>query len=174
MSNVLPSGAQKDAWRFNRSHFVLVGALVLLVGALVALAVLIPGYLLVKAGQEVALPSFLQVPAAKEGNERAEIVRAQVLTEQFSFLASSSTSPIDALAAALRARPSGASIEGIQYIRGEAGKILITGSASNRTSVSAYRDALAKEVYFTDVSIPASALAGAEGGKFSITLTGDF
>ena len=174
MVNVLPPRARKDLLRFNRTRFVLVGSFAMLIGAILAFLALLPAYTAMRF-QHMASPiASTTSPAVGDWNERAEILRAQALVTQFSSIVSGGDLAFEALTTALQVRPKGALIQNIRYTRGDKGSLVISGSASNRTDISTYRDVLARDTRFESVSVPAGALAGAEGGRFSITLTGMF
>src|SRR3989344_3872769 len=155
MANVLSEDAKKQIGRLFRARFIMVGSLAAITGAFFAFLALLPGatglYLQHLVSNEIsATPPSI---GAEDESERTEILRAQALV----------------------ARPKGALIQEIRFVR-EKGKstIALYGSAKDRTSVGLYRDALVKDPRFGDVAIPASALAGSEDGRFSITLTGTF
>ena len=176
MANVLPLDVRKQVWRAFRARFVLVGSLAALAGAFFTFLALLPGmtglYLQNLVSEDT---STVSLPASGDANNRIEILRAQSLVTQFSTIISSTTPAFDAFLAALQARPQGALIREIRYTKeGERSSIIVYGSAKDRTSISLYRDALAKDTRFQNILIPASALAGAEEGRYSITLTGKF
>jgi len=176
MTNVLSSEARKEIWKFHRGRFVLAGSLIVLTGALFALLALLPGVLAIRA-QQAAISDTARVtlPAGSEDDDgRAEVLRAHALVTQFLPVSSSTAPALEAILAALQARPSGASIDDIRYTTENGNKILINGVAASRTSISAYREALAKDPHFSSVSVPPGALVGTEGGRFSITLEGAF
>ena len=176
MSNVLSAGARKEVWRFHRGRFIFVGSLVLLSGALLALLSLLPSVLTIRA-QQAALSEAIDItlPVDPENEkDRGDILRAQALVAQFSPMSSSTAPVLEAILAALRARPAGASVDDIRYTTEDESSIVINGTAANRASISAYREALSADPHFENVSVPAGAFAGTEGGRFSITLTGAF
>ena len=176
MANVLPLDAQKQMRRLFRARFVVVGSLAAITGALFTFLALLPSA--TGLYSELLVPSDISgTPEKNTENEaeRTEILRAQSLVTQFSTMVSSTTPSFEALMSALRARPAGALVEEVRYTKdGGKGTILIYGNAKDRTSVTHYRDALEKEARFEEILIPASALAGAEDGRFSITLKGSF
>ena len=175
MSNVLSAGARKEVWRYHRGRFIFVGSLVLLSGALLALLSLLPSVLTIRA-QQAALSEATDItlPVDPENEkDRGDILRAQALVAQFSPMSSSTAPALEAILAALRARPAGASVDDIRYTTEDGSSIVINGAA-NRASISAYREALSADPHFENVSVPAGAFAGTEGGRFSITLTGAF
>ena len=174
MANILPKEMKRNVWSFYRARFVLVGSFVLLAGACLALLALLPSILAVRTMNGfVEAPQAAMPELAQAQEERIGILRAQTLLAEFSPLASSTAPALEALNAALRARSSSIIIRGIEYTKETPGTIIISGESADRTSVSAYRDALSRDPHFTSVSVPASVLAGS-GGPFSITLKGAF
>src|SRR3989344_5716945 len=151
MANVLSEDAKKQIGRLFRSRFIMVGSLAAITGAFFAFLALLPGatglYLQHLVSNEIsATPPSI---GAEDESERTEILRAQALVAQFSTAVSSTTPSFDALLAALAARPKGALIQEIRFVR-EKGKstIALYGSAKDRTSVGLYRDALVKDPRF--------------------------
>lgn len=180
MSNLLLPNAQKEAWRFYRARLVIVGSLVFLTGAFVAFLSLLPAYVLIRAEQtsleEISKRTASGIVGDTFESERTEIARAQVLVTRFSSVATSSPA-LEMLQEALLVRPRGASVQDIRYTAREGtkeGSIVISGTAVDRTSINAYREALVGNSNFKSVSVPVGALTGVEGGQFSITLTGAF
>ena len=180
MSNILPSDTQKEMLRFYRARFILTGSLVFLVGAFLSMLALLPGTLIIKLDHAALGELSGATPPSEAGSgvesERAEILRANALVEQLSTV-SSPPHVLEALRAALDARPLGTYVEDIQYTAGAlgaGGTLIISGNAANRTSINNYRAALADDPRFSSVSLPVGALVGAEGGRYSITLTGQF
>jgi hypothetical protein len=51
---------------------------------------------------------------------------------------------------------------------------MIVGFSPARDAVNLYRQALQADARFKTVSVPVGDLAGTQGGKFSVTLLGDF
>ena len=50
----------------------------------------------------------------------------------------------------------------------------VEGSAREREGINAYRAKLSEDPRFESISVPIGTLTGAEGGRFSITITGTF
>lgn len=184
MSNILPQSAQKEVGRFYRNRLVLSSGLVLLSGAAIAALSFLPGFLMSRV-ERSALREVSQatsVVSEREGSdlegERVEILRAHAFIGQFLPYASSSASVHDAIQAALSVRPAGISIETIAYTRanqeGGSSTLVLSGNSSSRGSINAYRTALIELNRFASVVVPVGALAGTEGGAFSVTLTGVF
>jgi hypothetical protein len=114
--------------------------------------------------------------SAEDVAMRADITRSQSLLKQFSQMASTSLA-FNALQTILLHRPASITINQLDYTRGVGGKpgtILVTGSGSGRDAINTYRLALEAKGNFADVSVPVSALAGADAGRFTMTITGTF
>jgi len=177
MANVLPIRAQKDTWRFYRARFLFVGSVALLAAALVALLALAPAYVVLRI-EEHALsgntPLVMLPASAQDRTDRTDITRAQTLLVQLSPVASSTTTSLDALNAAMQARPSGVVLRSLSYTTGKESTIVITGEAPGGAAISAYRTALSADARFKTVSVPISDLAKTQRGTFTITLTGAF
>lgn len=172
MSNLLPRGAQKALWRMYVGRFILAGSLVAIVSALLAAFALLPMYLALHVGNTgSALPSSSGEKRPEAQNERIEIARAQSLMTILSPFLSATSTLSSAVEIALSLRPKGVFVDHIRYVSGE---IMIVGAASTREGVSAYRQTLQSNSYFKTVSIPIGDLAGTQGGRFSVTLTGTF
>lgn len=169
MTNVLPPEGLHARRKETRARFVLVGSLVLIVCAAIAMLALLPSYAIVRTG---ASEKSAQGGVADEV-EKNEIVRTRLLLSGLLPVASSTVSLLEVLDQAIRARPSGIFINNIIYKRDPASLILF-GSASSRERIKAYRDALAKNAYFKNASVPIQDLTGSDGGRFTLTLTGSF
>lgn len=177
MSNVLPKSTQKEVWAFYRNRFLFVGGIAALLTALVAGLALLPSFIVIKmssAGNFQEASSFTKEEIEKD---RTDISQARALVAELEPVGKS-TETFDALLEALSVRPSGVSIQKIQITKqtGEEKKrtMVISGSATNRTKVSEYKSTLSKLSRFESVTVPVGALAGAERGQFSITLSGVF
>jgi hypothetical protein len=51
---------------------------------------------------------------------------------------------------------------------------MIVGFSLARDAINVYRQALQADPHFKTVSVPVGDLAGTQGGRFSVTLSGDF
>jgi len=174
MSNVLPLSAQKSVWSFYRSRFLFVGSIAAILVAILAFAALLPAYMATRSLGKSLGDSESMLPASEEDqNERALILRARTLISELAPVAER-PGVFEALTEALEARPNGIVIQRMQIKKEDRQTIVIGGTASDRSRISAYRDALIKNSRFEQVDVPVGALAGAEGGQFSITLTGAF
>ena len=174
MVNILPQDSLKTVRRFYRSRAVVAGSLVASACAAVALLSLVSAYTIVNAvpaslegSPEVTLP-------ASSGEDREEIVRAQVLLKEFGPLASSASSSMEFIEAALLARPAGVLVQNIHITRGASATLVLAGTTPSRDDINAYRVSLSKDPRFKSVSVPIGILAGAKDDRFTVTLTGDF
>ncbi len=176
MSNVLPTASQKEIWSFHRANLILVGSLVLLAGACIALLTLVPSVIATGFYEENKIQEGDGglLTAAEAEAEKNEMLRAKALITAFMPLATSTSPSFEAVTAALSVRPKGALVTEIRYSKLDAGTIVINGTATDRATISAYRNALDEIPSFKTVTVPVGVFAGAEGGKFSITLTGAF
>ena len=177
MANVLPRDALKGIRSSYRARFVLVGSLAAIVCGGIALLALAPAYVVLRIEENamsgnvplVALPA-----SAQDKSDRTDISRAQVLLARLSPVASSTATSLDALNAAIRARPNGVVLQSLTYTAGKQGAIVLSGKAPSGTAVNAYRIALSADARFKSISVPISDLTGTQDGHFSVTLTGAF
>lgn len=167
MANVLPTEALKSVRRFYAGHFVLVGALVLIGCACLTLIALMPSFL--SARQALGEKSVEAQPLPAD--EKSDILHAQILVRELHPLASSTVSVLQVFDEIFRARPLNVFISSAD-ISLESKTIILAGTAPSRDEINAYRAELSKNPRFKNVSLPIGALAGAEGGHFSITITG--
>lgn len=162
--------------RAARARFLLTGALVLSVAALIAILALIPAYL------SVALPRMSLADAiqtddkerSQEESDREIGSKTRALLATLAPFSEERPRVYSLIARAYALRPSGITIERMTYAAGTRGEITIVGTALSREHVSTYRAALAAESAFTSVSVPVAALVGASLGRFTVTLSGEF
>lgn len=154
------------------TRFILAGSLVAIASALLATFALLPTYLVLHTvGDTTASTPSVDRKRSEIQSERAEITRAQSLITALSPFVSSTTTVSGAIGTALALRPKGVSVDLIRYVSKE---IIIVGSASTRDGINAYRQTLQSDPHFKTVSVPVGDLAGTQGGRFSVTLTGEF
>jgi len=167
MTNVLPQQQRKKVWRMYRSRLIIALSLTLLILSAVAYLALVPSSLALR----FATPPVNEVDVGhSSGPETAQQVsRAQTLLGIASPILDATSSALSLIEEALSPKPKAVSINHITYNAGES-LITLSGSGS-RESINSYRDALSKLDTFASVSVPVSALVGAEGGHFSMTLT---
>jgi hypothetical protein len=102
------------------------------------------------------------------------MTNAKALLSELSPLVSASTTPTAVITEALSLRPPGITVDEISYTSGNPASLMLVGSAATNGAISAYKTALASDALFTSVSVPVGALVGTDGGRFSMTLSGDF
>lgn len=172
MSNVLPPEARLTMMRRARARFVLVGALVLLSCAVVALLSLLPAFVSISVARSSLSEESSEERTARE--DQTAIARAQTLVQVLNPLAGATTSPVAVLNEVLTRRPAGLSVTSITYTGGSTDTFLLSGTSARRDAVGTYRDALRASGKFNEVAVPVGALVGAQDGRFSITLSGSF
>jgi Tfp pilus assembly protein PilN len=169
MANVLPQKEKKRILREVRSRFILTLALVLLVGALVASASMLPAWISVRIALNGISHDSEMSQTVRE--DQAKHARALALVNVLNPLLLSTTTPSGGLIAALTAKPAGMSITGINYTKGQ---LVLTGVSRDRQALNEYRETLEDEALFTSVNVPVAALVGTQDGRFTITLLGQF
>lgn len=168
MTNVLPPEAEKELWRMYRARFLIAGSTVALLAALLSALSLLPSYLALHADAESASEQMERVSSAQD---QEDIRRAQAIVTTFAPFVEATTTPSGALTRALSLRPSGVTVDRISYVPGS---LVLSGASKTREGVGAYRKSLSADPLFSAVTVPVGDLAGAQGGRFSITLTGGF
>jgi hypothetical protein len=144
------------------------------VASIVAIAVLValaPSYAIVKAEQQRTEAKVAEFP---QNDEREEVMQAQMLVRAFKPIAASATSSLTIFEDIFSARPAGVVLSSVGLVKGEEGSIAISGRASSREQINSYRAALSENPMFESVEVPIGVFVGAEGGNFSMTITGTF
>jgi len=172
MANVLPLAGKKAVEKRMRARFLLIGSLAIAVAAIVAILSVVPAFMSVRIAH-ASLESSLQESAGSQSEDQAAAARAQALIGAFKSIASATSSPSDALAAALAQKPAGISITAITYTSGK-NEIVLSGLAARREAVNQFRDMLEKTGRFSGVAVPVGALVGTQEGRFTVTLSGAF
>lgn len=139
--------------------------------ALLASLSMLPSYLALHA---VASPGNSSPGSTSGDSDRTEIARAQSLLQVLGPLIAATTSPTKAISLALGRKGGGVRIDHITFTSGEPDTITISGFAETPVKIDTYRKALAAEAFFKNVSVPVGDLVGAQGGRFSMTLQGNF
>lgn len=171
MSNVIPQEGRDAVRSMYRARFVIAGGLVMIATAFLASLSILPSYLALHA---VAPPANAQPPSVSGESDRAKIGRTQVLLSALGPLVAATTSPTQAISLALGLRGGGVRIDHITFTSGDPDVITISGSAETPAKIDAYRKGLAAQAIFKNVSVPVGDLVGAQGGRFSMTLQGNF
>ena len=169
MSNVLPPEARARIRSEYRARFLLASLCLIVVGASVIFA-LLPAAVSLAA---VPIPS---APATATVSDTAtDLVAIKHTQGIVAALASSTaaTSSISALESLLAARGSGITINLITY-SAAAHTITLNGSAASPADITAFQDALQQNPIFTNVSVPVGELFDAQGGAFTMTVSGTF
>jgi len=178
MSNVLPKETLQAEWNRFRNRLVLVGALVLLGTAILSGLALLPAHAALLVEKAIATQQNNQERGAlSEENqqalsERNGIVRAQVLLDSVGPIVSATSSLSEIINATLAVRPSGIRVDHITFVSGASGMMTIDGISRGRESINQYKEALSKSGRFKNISVPVGALVGADGGRFTMTLSG--
>ena len=170
MSNVLPPEEKNLILRRFRERFIALGALVLLLGAGVASLSLLPSLILVSSA-EASLRRATEAASKTVREDQVIQTRTLALIQALQGAIQATSSPTQVLQRALELKPKGLKITSISA---EKGKMLLSGISDRRESINAYREALEKSSIFTSVAIPVAALVGAQEGRFTVTLTGNF
>ena len=173
MMNVLPESAVRALSREYIARSIVALSGLLMIAAGVGFLTLLPSY--------VALQVNLGAHTDQGGHahdvtaqDRADIVRTQKLIGQLHGVVNATSSPSATIRVALGLRPKGVIVEHMTYAPGLSGSLVLVGTAPSREGISSYRDALAHDPHFKTVSLPVDALVGAQGGQFTITLSGAF
>ena len=156
-----------------RARFIVAGSCVAIVAALFAGLALLPMYLALHSAEDLAAQS-LPGKVSVTQDERQQIIRVQSLISTLGPFVFATTTPSEAIETALALRPKGVLVDHVQYSSGIPGEIMLVGSASTREGINTYRQALQSDPHFKTVSVPVGDLAGAKGGRFSVTLRGEF
>jgi hypothetical protein len=170
MSNILPQEAQKAVWSMHRARFIVAGSAVAVIAAAISAAALAPSYLTLAVGQGFS-PASGGSGSASDQADRDAIIHTQAILGTLAPLVSATTTPTDAVSVTLALRSAGVSVNHITYA---SGSMIVSGTAAAREAIDAYRQALGADPHFTNASVPVGDLAGAPGGSFTITLSGNF
>ena len=174
MSNVLPASYKKRVIRSARARFVVVGATVLSIGAVISIVSLLPAFLSVYLPRTALSNTPLPTETAQTEAARAEVASTHALINELGPLMKERR-PFSELVAVIFDRvPEGVAITNIEYVVGTPGTIMVSGTTKQRENVNLYREALAADDRFESVSVPVAALVGVLSGNFTVTLMGDF
>ncbi len=170
MTNVLPHEARRALYASFRDRLVLTGSLIFLIAAFVSALAVLPTYLVIHAERGALLPEASDTSTGEEREGRSEAARIRTVIAGVSPLITATSTVYATVTTALAAKPSGISIDRIGFSVSEG--LSLSGTASKREDVNAYRAALAADTaHFSNVSVPAASLIGAAGGRFSIQVT---
>ncbi len=169
MANILPPDIQKKINAQRRARFIIIGSIVSLISSGVVIGALLPSYVVLHAYQLAPVTATAQ-PSGRSHDETTVLLRTQSMLDDLTPLIATST-PTEAIRAALALKPRGIHIDHINY---QAGRLLIQGAADDSADVSSYRTALAADKHFSQATVPVGALLGSVNGRFDITLLGSF
>ncbi|MDP2648665.1 MAG: hypothetical protein U1D26_01180 [Patescibacteria group bacterium] len=173
MSNVVPQDAKKRLGRIYRARLIISGSLIVIAVATLSALALLPSFLAL--GTTSATQEHSQASSSKE--DLSAIARTQSLLNTLSpFVTSvtSTTTPHGIVSLALGLKGSGVHIDHITYASGQQNTLTLAGTADAPSDIAEYRRALEETPPFTSVDVPLGDLVGAKGGRFSMTLKGDF
>ena len=106
MSNVLPPSVQQAVRSSYQARFIIAGSLIAIACALLAMLALLPSFLvLVISGNASSAAQSSENASATA--DSAAIAQAQALVMALSPVVSATTTPTDAIGAAIAARPAG-------------------------------------------------------------------
>ena len=171
MMNLLPEPAQKKVLSDYRAHHILAGSLLLLGSAFLSVLAFLPSYaaLFVTRPQEVVGAGTV----SQNQTDLNDVMRAQLLVSQLGPVLSATSTASRAIRAALEARPKRVHVDHISYTKSPF-NLMVVGAADGRDDINSFREAVVAEGKFSTVSIPVGALLGAQGGRFTMTLSGGF
>lgn len=170
MSNVVPQETLKIIRNMYRSRFMTAFGLVGIACAALSALAFLPSYLALYASGATVQPTT----SVQSESDRETVARMQVLLAALKPLVSTTTTPAGAVRSVLAERPSGVHVTHITYTSGTPGVITVTGESAIPSAVDTYRRSLTGVPPFESVSVPVNDLIGAQGGSFSMTLSGEF
>lgn len=169
MSNLLPEKSQQKIGNEYRARFVMSGSALVIVAAVFTALALSPSFGVLFVTRPAAIEQANQMQQGKQ--DSTDIAAAQALAVVLAPVAAASSSVSSAIVEALGQRPSGVHVDSIVYTTGT---LALGGAADSRTNIDKYRTALQADPDFSSVKVPVGDLVGAQGGRFTITLTGNF
>lgn len=172
MSNLLPEKFQQRIRAEYRARFIMAGSALAFAAAIFTVLTLSPSFGALYITRPAASEKANQLLQSKQ--DSAEIASAQSLLLQLSPIATASSTVSAAILDALDERPSGVHVDHVVYTAGTAATIAIGGTADSRAHIDKYRNTLQNDPRFPSVKLPVGDLVGAQGGRFTITLSGNF
>jgi len=171
MANLLPALYARTIWRFYMARLILATALIFIIGAMLAALSLVPAYWTLRTSEKAAPMAPGSIDQTTQQTDRVTLISATSYTTALLAIVSASTTPSAALTEILNVKPQAIGIDRIAYTQGS---IVIGGSALTPSTLEQFRSTLAANPLFKQVSVPVSALVGADQGRFTLTLTGAF
>ena len=175
MANLLPPPAKENIRQMDTARFIMLGSFALIAAALIACVSILPSYILLKV-QEAEESDAAAAQSSEVASVKTDLTKSQALVTQFTPLATSSPF-LATFESILTNRSRGLQLKELSYTRatkGTNGEIILDGVSASRDDINAFRVALDADSRFSNVSVPVSALAGAQDGRFTITLNGAF
>lgn len=170
MSNVLTKEELRRVRKQFRLRCILVGGAMLALGATLAILALTPAFIFLRMAESALESSQVEMSATAKSDQAAH-VRSLAIVNSLKPVVGATTTPAGVISRALTHKPSGVRITALNYTKGQ---LVLSGISSNRQATGAFRDALDVDEYFTSVALPVAALVGAQEGRFTITLRGNF
>ena len=180
LTNLLPPERKKAIKRIYLFRLVTVCILVLSFIVLSSAAILVPSYIHVHQQnilQTKELERLSTTLIASGGKDVA--LRIKTLAQDAGYLSRLATSSTATSVITLLTNipHQGISITGISYtpvVKGVDGKVILNGTATTRTTLRSYMDALSSQPFIKNADLPISAYAKEKEIPFTITLTGTF
>lgn len=171
MANILPPDRLKTLRKAQRARLLFAASGIASIAGLLAGVALVPSFLAVRLEPHAESAGG----DLKNASSTNAVLEAQSLIAVLQSVSTTTKASLEAMQAASALRPSGVSIDHIDYTRGATGgTIVVSGVYRAAGDIDAYRSRLSSDDHFTQVNVPVSALAGATNGRFAITLTGHF
>ncbi|MEN9561540.1 MAG: hypothetical protein RIQ56_813 [Candidatus Parcubacteria bacterium] len=168
MANLLLPEMVRNVKAKARDRLLLTWALLLTATAIVAALALLPSFLVLRIMEPGDRTALEKVREDKQGLQ--ELAQSQAILKDLANVVAATSSPSRAIREALMARPKGITVHNVTY-SGSPATLVISGNGASRDVISEYRENLLKDKRFMSVSIPVSALVGAEeSGAFSATV----
>ena len=154
-----------------RGRFIFVASVLLIAAAAISALALLPGYIVLY----MTIPEKPAVSTAEQQNQLdlADMSTAQMLVQYYAPLIRA-TSTTQVLLSVLDARTNSIRIDHVEYVAGTPAIFILSGVADNRAGINSYREVLIKSNNFKSVTVPVGDLIGSQGGRFKITVSGEF
>jgi hypothetical protein len=172
MTNFLPQIYAKQAASDYRSRLFFVAFSLASVAFLVAIALALPSYLLLRVRAAAISPTDAQAAASAQGIE--DSVRAATAKAAAVGAVAREERMASVIERVISRRTAGIVISGLSFRRGDSGAISLSGVAATREGLVSFVKSLEAEPAFSNVVLPVSALAKGKDISFSISLTSKF
>jgi hypothetical protein len=171
MSNLLPQQFQKQLWAGYRARFVTVGSMLFICVAIITALALLPSYIILITNYPRQTISKDQ--QQKNDTDLIDLATAQILVIQYGPMMSDKPTT-EVVIDILQLRPAGVKVDKIAYTAGTVATLVVSGAATSRESINMYREAIVATGRFKSVTIPVGDLIGVKGGRFTVTISGQF